>query len=312
MHYVLHINIMNHLKNLIAATYSPMNLEGKVNLDIIPTYQAFLIKNKIAGAFVNGSTGDFVSLTTKERKLIIDKWASIKSDEFTLINHVGHTSLKVAKDLTRHSADKVDAIAALAPYYFKIPTLQLLVDYCFQIASCAPNKRFYYYHIPYLTGINFSMIDFLKLANDQIPNLAGIKFTTNNAVDYQCCKNFDNQAKNILFGVDEIFIESLALGAEGWVGSTYNHLAPLYFQIKKSFENNDMKIAVDLQTKSMQFVNTLNSHGGYNGAAKSFMKILGVDCGPSRFPHTTLQISDLQMVKKKLEDLKIMPHMNII
>lgn len=299
---------MGKLKNLIAAVYAPMHENQSLNLGLIPKYAKFLKINNVVGAFVNGSTGDFASLTIEERKLIIDAWAENRSENFAIVNHVGHTSLKEAMDLASHSANKVDAISALAPYYFKVPSLQSLVDYCAKIAACAPNQPFYYYHIPDLSGADFSMIDFLKLAKDQIPNLAGIKFTKNNLIDYQYCKNFDNGSKNILFGVDEIFLTSLPLGAKGWVGSTYNHLAPLYYAVKEAFENNDMEKAAQLQTKSMLFVDTLNSRGGFNGAGKSFMKILGIDCGPSRFPHKTFSMEELLEIKVILKDLDIMDY----
>ena len=302
---------MKNLKNLIAAVYAPMHDDKSLNLNIIPEYAKFLKGNNIAGAFVNGSTGDFASLTIEERKLIIDAWAQNKSDDFVLINHVGHTSLKGAMELTKHAADKVDVISALAPYYFKVPNLESLVDYCSKIAACAPDLPFYYYHIPDLSGADFSMLEFLILANDQIPNLKGIKFTKNNLIDYRYCQSFDGGSKNILFGVDEIFLTSLPLGAKGWVGSTYNHLAPLYYAIKRAFENNDMKTAATLQTKAMIFVDTLNKRGGFNGAGKSFMKILGIDCGPSRFPHKTFPMEELIEIKGILEELDIMSYTSL-
>lgn len=300
------------IKSLIAATYAPMNQDTSLNLDLISSYSDFLANNKVAGAFVNGSTGDFTSLTVNERMDIVEAWAEIKRDDFALINHVGHTSLKVAKELATHSAEMVDAIATLSPFYFKPPSLESLVEYCSQIAACAPELPFYYYHIPVLTGANFSMLEFLKLASVRIPNLAGIKFTNNNLIDYSYCKKYSNGEYNILFGIDEIFLASLPLGAEGWVGSTYNHIAPLYHKVKNAFDKGDMKLASELQTKAMVFVDILNNKGGFNGTAKSYMKTLGIDCGPSRYPHKTLSIMELDEVTKELEDLDIMELTNTL
>lgn len=296
------------MKGLIAATYAPMHDDSSINLSVIPNYGQFLKNNKVKGAFVNGSTGDFVSLTTKERKEIITEWSKNKPNDFFLVNHVGHNSLKEAKDLATHSSDKVDAIAALAPYYFRLSSLKSLLEYCKEIAGCAQDLPFYYYHIPVLTGANFLMHEFLELASKEIPNFAGIKFTNNNLIDYKYCKDFNKGVYNILFGFDEILLASLPLGAEGWVGSTYNHLAPLYLSIIEAFRNNDHKLAAALQEKSMKFVDIINAKGGFNGAAKSFMKVLGVDCGPSRFPHTTLSPKELEEAKATLEALGIMDH----
>lgn len=289
------------LKNLIAATYAPMHRDKSLHLGIVQNYGSFLKNNHITGAFINGSTGDFVSLTDGERKQIAEAWSKHRSDGFAVINHVGHTSLKAAKDLAAHSADKVDAIAALSPFYFKPKTLESLVFYCAEIAKNAPNLPFYYYHIPVLTGANFNMVKFLELAGNSIPSFAGIKFTEDNLPAFRDCKHYSSGKYNILFGVDEKNFESHEFGATGWVGSTYNHLAPLYYKILALVANNEHEKAAALQQKAVQFVTILDSHGGFNGVAKGFMKTLGIDCGPSRYPHTTLSDADYVEIQKELD-----------
>ena len=298
------------MNGLVAATYAPMHNDKSLNVGIIPSYGKFLAQNGVKGAFINGSTGDFASLSTVERKALASAWGKIKSPDFFVIDHVGHTNLHEAKELATHSADKVDAIAAIAPFYFRLSNLDKLVDFCKEIAACAPNIPFYYYHIPTLSGASFSMVDFLKLATPEIPNLGGIKFTNNNIVDYQYAKDFNNGSANILFGFDEIFLSSLPYGANGWVGSTYNHLAPLYLSILNAFNDGNYELAAALQQKSMEFVDVMNAKGGFNGAAKSFMKALGVDCGPSRFPHTTLTDLQIDEINKELESLGISPYLS--
>lgn len=300
------------MKGLIAATYAPMDTDASLNLDVIPRYAEYLKGNGVKGAFINGSTGDFASLSVAERKQITDAWAKNKTADLFVIDQVGHTSLREAKELAKHAADKTDGIAALAPFYFRLSDIHKLVDYCGEVAASAPNIPFYYYHIPVLTGANFNMVDFLELATPQIPNLAGIKFTNNNLIDYKYSRDFNNGSANILFGFDEIFLSSLPFGADGWVGSTYNHLAPLYLSIVEAFNNNEHELAADLQRKSMKFVDILNAKGGFNGAAKSFMKALGVDCGPSRFPHTTLTDAQINETMSELETLGIAPYLSKI
>jgi|TARA_B110000285_G_scaffold144708_1_gene161614 N-acetylneuraminate lyase len=297
-------------KKLIAATYTPLKEDSSINLELIPTYSDFLQRNNVSGVFVNGTTGDFTSLTVDERKLIINEWATKRNENFTVINHVGHTSLKIAKELTIHSAEKVDGISALPPFYFKPRSLQSLLDYCKEIAACAPNLPFYYYHIPILTGANFSMIEFLELADEQIPNLGGIKFSNNDIIGLRQCYNFKAGKYAVFYGVDEMFLSSLPYGIKGWVGSTYNHLAPLYHKIYEAFNNGDISLASELQDKSVQFVQMLDALGGFNGVGKSFMKIVGIDCGPSRYPHTTLSNKDLLEVKTQFEELNIMSYTN--
>jgi N-acetylneuraminate lyase len=287
-------------KGLIAAVYSTLNKHQKVDCGVLPEYCNYLVKNGVSGAFVNGSTGDFVSLGVEERKKIIEGWSAFRSSDFRLINHVGHTSLSIAKDLAKHSVGRVDAISAIAPYYFKITTTDKLVEYCREISDSAPGVPFYYYHIPVLSGANLKMSDFIVRAAKEIKNFAGIKFTQEDLSDFKKASLL-NKDVNVLFGVDELFFNSLELDASGWVGSTYNHIAPLYFEIKSLFKKKEGESAKSLQKKAVLFVQTLNSFGGYNGAAKGFMKVLGVDCGPSRFPHNSPDDNTLRSI---LENLK--------
>ncbi|MCL6268077.1 dihydrodipicolinate synthase family protein [Flagellimonas myxillae] len=289
------------IKNLIAATYSPMHGDGTINTSAISGYRDFLVRNKVNGAFINGTTGDFTSLSVGERKQITKAWSEHRSPNLQIIDHVGHTNLEEAKEMATHASDKVDAIAAIAPYYFKLDSVAKLIAYCREIARSAPNLPFYYYHIPALSGARLNMEAFLEMGAQQIPNLAGIKFTDNDLIGFGQCKKSQNGKFNILFGYDELFLNSLPVGAKGWVGSTYNHLAPLYHKIMEQFEGGEMEQAMELQSKAIKFVEMLQNHGGYNGAAKSFMKILGVECGPSRFPHSTLSDMDLDVLSAQFD-----------
>ncbi|PIB38260.1 dihydrodipicolinate synthase family protein [Maribacter sp. 4G9] len=296
------------MKNLIAATYAPMQPNGELNLDIIEAYGDFLKTNKVAGAFVNGSTGDFVSLSTSERKQLIEAWSKNKTEDFFLTNHVGHNNLREAQELAEHSEDFVNAICALPPSYFKPKTLDSLLYYCCEIAKSAPSIPFYYYHIPVLTGVDFPMIDFMEMAVDTIPNFGGIKYSQYNITDFAKCLHFNQGSKNILFGVDEKLVTSLPLGATGWVGSTYNHLAPLYYEIISSYHNANLDKANELQDKAVFFVETLDKICGFNGAGKSFMKLFGLDMGPSRFPHNTMTDQQLNTATRSLDQKGILPY----
>lgn len=290
------------MKNLFAATYAPMGKNGELNLSLVKQYASFLQRNDISGAFINGSTGDFLSLSTKERNLLLEEWAKNKSEELFLINHVGHNNLREAQLMAEHSKDKADAIAAIAPFYFLPGNLDKLVDYCAAIAGKAPELPFFYYHLPVLTGVNFSMNEFSERAKKRIQNFAGIKFTENNVVEFQKV-NAAQKDLNVFFGVDEAFLSSLSLGAEGWVGSTYNQLSPLYHTIREAFEAKDIQEANRLQGLGILFVENLAKLGGFNGAGKSFMQMLGLDCGPSRFPHTSLSKNELEPILREFEDL---------
>ena len=300
------------IQGLIAAAYAPMYKNETLNVSIIPEYADFLRQNNVKGVFINGSTGDFVSLSFEERKTLMNAWAKEKRSDFIIINHVGSTNLIEAKELAAHSMDKADAISAIAPYYFNIRSLDKLLQYCKEIALTAPNLSFYYYHLPVLSGAHLNMKEFLKRVCNEIPNFAGIKFTSEDLIDFKQVFEFRKGHYDILFGYDEWFLNSLPFGVRGWVGSTYNHLAPLYLNIKSFFDAGDMKKASELQGMVLQFVELLSRIGGFNGGGKSYMKQLGLDLGPSRFPHATLSDKDLNIIEMEIDKLGIKEYMSIL
>jgi hypothetical protein len=53
---------INKFEGLVAAPFTPMDPKGNLNPGMIPEYYSFLEKNGVAGAFINGSTGEGVSM----------------------------------------------------------------------------------------------------------------------------------------------------------------------------------------------------------------------------------------------------------
>jgi len=61
---------IEHLQGLISAPFTPFDNNGKLDVSLIPEYYAFLKRNGITGAFINGSTGEGVSITLEEKKAV--------------------------------------------------------------------------------------------------------------------------------------------------------------------------------------------------------------------------------------------------
>jgi N-acetylneuraminate lyase len=177
-----------------------------------------------------------------------------------------------------------------------------LIDCIGEISSAAPNLPFYYYNIPSLTGINFNMVEFLRLGSKRIPNLAGIKYTNSAIDEYRECLKFENERFNVLFGRDEMLLSAFSAGAEGAVGSTYNFAGSLYQRIITAFEQGNLSEAQKYQDLSVEMIRIIFDHGG-QAALKAVMKLIGLDCGPNRLPLRTLKPEELQAMKEELEKI---------
>ncbi|SMO85555.1 N-acetylneuraminate lyase [Saccharicrinis carchari] len=276
---------MKKMEGLIAAPFAPMQADGKLNIDKIPAYFQFLQKNGITGAFINGSTGEGVSLSHDEKVKITAAWTAQNKDKaLKVINLVGGTSYEESIASAVSSAELgVDAISILAPYYFKPASGKQLAEFCAKIAEAVPQLPVYFYHIPVLTGCNVSMYEFLQAADSMIPNLAGIKYTHEDFMDFLSCMSYREGKYDMLWGRDENLLPALVLGARGGVGSTFNYAAPLYHQLIKAYDKGNFAEARQLQQQSIDMIRLLGKYGGI-ATGKAYMRYVGMECGEFRSP----------------------------
>ena len=301
------------LKDIIAAPLTGYNRDGSINKDVIPQYVEMLHKNGITGVFLNGTTGEGLSLTINERMSISKRWIDSAPEGFMVIIHVGHTSQTISRNLAIHAAEiGADAIAEIGPVFYKPANVEALVDYTAYTASAVPDMPYYYYHMPSRNNVLFPMIEYLKLAESAIPNLKGIKYTHNDIPDYKQCLEFRPGKYNIHFGRDEYLYYALQAGASGAVGSTFSILTPLYLEMVKSYISGDTEEAQRLQFISAKTIHLLYETGGYGSALKAVMRIIGIDLGGMRRPQYNLTLEKEKDLAESLQKSGIMHHLNKI
>ena len=292
-----------HLNGLIAASFTPMDEDSNVNLKPIEQYARHLINSKVLGVFVCGTTGECSSLTTDERKAVLEKWISCSNKKLKIICHVGGNCLPQSIELAIHAGKSgAYAVGAYSPSFFKPKTVQELLTFMAPIANSAPHLPFYYYHIPSLTGVNLAGNELLVAAQSIIPNFAGIKFAHNDLYDMQQCIAYDNGKFEILHGFDEILLCGLSLGVQGAVGSNYNYMPSVYLDLWEAFNQLNIIKARELQQFSGKIVQLLFKFGGGVRAGKAIMEFIGINCGPVRLPIKKMTIHERETFKNELSD----------
>lgn len=292
------------LDELVPAVHSPFHADGSLAPEGVGAQAAFLAANRVRTVFITGSTGECHSLTCQERLTLYDAWAEAgPAHGIAVIGHVGGNSIDEAKVLARRArALGLSAVSAIAPSYFKPATVLDLVDWCAAIAAETPDRPFYFYDIPSLTGVSLPMEQFLVQAGARIPNLVGIKYTNPDLVSYRRCLDVDGGRFDLPWGVDEALLGALAIGARGGVGSTYNWSPKLYIDLIAAFNRGDLGEARRLQSISIGMVEAIAATS-YMGTSKALMVRLGVPVGPARPPlvnPTPAQVDALMVRLKEL------------
>ncbi|MFZ4765989.1 MAG: dihydrodipicolinate synthase family protein [Roseimicrobium sp.] len=294
----------HRITGLVAATHTPFHTDRSINLAIVEKQAVHLQNTGVSHAFIGGTTGESSSLTLEERQALSVRWFDvIRGSPLKVIVHVGSNCLADSRLLAAQAQELgAVAVSAIAPSYFKPGNIATLVDSMAEIASAASELPFYYYEIPTMTGITLSPSEFLAQAADRIPNLAGIKFTSSNLMEYQLCRASHDGAFDIPFGFDEMLLGAFALGATGAVGSSFNFAAPIYNCLIAAFQRGDLDAAREEQMRSVRTIQKLAARG-YMGAAKAVMKMLGVDVGPARLPCASLDAEQTRALRTELEQM---------
>lgn len=292
------------LHGLVAATHTPFHPDGSLNLAVVETQLEHFLKWNVTAVFIAGTTGESQSLNVDERRALTERWcAAARGTAMRVVVHAGSNCLVDSAALARHAQQHgAAAVSAIAPSYFRPPSLDTLIACSAEIASAAPEIPFYYYDLPALTGLSFSMPEYLEQAPARIPNLAGLKYSNPDLVAYLHCLRAGGGRWDLPWGVDECMVGALATGARGFVGSSFNFGAPIYQRLIAAFERGDLAAARDEQVRSARLLGLLARHG-YIGAAKAVMEMLGVPVGPARLPINSLSPGQARELRAQLETL---------
>lgn len=196
-----------HLKGCIIPVPTPFDESGKVDLGAFLAHLDWLAECGVHNLLVNGTTGEFFSLTSDEQLQLLG--AACEAWDDTLIFHTGSPSLFETLDRVRAAEDRgADFIASLPPFYFAAAPADGLVRWFTELAESA-SLPLLLYNFPRHTG-NPLTADILR----QIPHF-GVKDSSANLSLIPATPNY-------FVGGDRNISRAYAAGARGVVSAAAN------------------------------------------------------------------------------------------
>mgnify|MGYP001223717614 CR=1 FL=1 len=291
------------MKGLVAAVVTPMGRDGELNLALVPRIVEHLQGIGIAGVYIAGSTGEGMSLTDDERRAVAEAYVESCRGKMHTVVQVGHNSMRSAAALAAHAESiGAEAVSATPTGYFQSEGERGLVEAMVEIVEAAPKTPFYYYHIPRLSGTEMNPMRFTELAMERLPTFCGIKYSDPGTVHNLPLLQKVGPGLEFLSGSDEGYLQALAQGYEGAVGSTYNYAAPIYHRVREAFEAGNLAEARLWQGRAMEMIEAMLESCG-RASLKVMMRMVGIDCGPVRRPiepATDEQVVSLEKSLRKM------------
>jgi N-acetylneuraminate lyase len=273
-------------------------------LDVIDVQAQHFVEQGLSGVFICGTTGEGLSLSVDERKLVAARWADVlKGSSLSLWIHVGANALPEVKALSAHaSVVGADAVALMPPVFYRPASEEALVAWCSAVASVAGGLPLSFYESPETTGVHLDMERFVELARSAEINFCGLKFTDSDQELFaRLCSDLTD-GEGMWWGRDEELRSGIRAGATGAIGSTYNFAAPVYEAVLEERRGGDPGRAEQSQSDAAKLVDVIAGYG-YLPAAKAVMGMLDVHVGPARMPLGNLDEGEVASLRAEIENL---------
>lgn len=234
------------LRGMIAAPITPLDKNGALDTGMIKPMVDILVAKGAEGFFAVGSTGNFPLLDSGERKAAGEAFVKAVDGRKPLCLQVGADTESQVLDLARHAgAAGADSIASVPPYYFKYDA-DALAGFFARVAAVNPELPFYVYNIPMFAANDVTPALLVRLKRE-IPNLAGVKDTTQDFTRFMeyvdaTGRDFDN-----IMGSDGMCIAALNTGGAGGICAMAAHNPELMAGVFSHWRAGDTETAGRLQ-----------------------------------------------------------------
>ena len=203
------------LQGLYVPLITPFTAEGDLAPDVLEKLAHAVIDDGAAGLVALGTTGESPTLTTAERRTVLDICAGVCRERGTsLIAGAGsNDTASTARALQDLAAwPEVSAALTVVPYYTR-PSQDGIIAHFTRVAADSPVPVLVY-NIPYRTGTSLSRETLRELAT--IPRIAGVKHAVG-GIDHDSVLLMADPPEDfaVLAGDDVFASPLLALGAAG-------------------------------------------------------------------------------------------------
>lgn len=233
---------MKKIEGPIFAIVTPFDRSGKIDFGSLGEYLAFLEEYGVQNIIVNGTTGEFASLTFEERKSVLEYCRS----QFPgcVMAHISACAVKDCVMLLEHASEYADAALVLPPYYYSNATAAGLQTFFVSVIQ-RTTLPIYLYNFPAHTNIELKP-ELLTPLRKKFSRLRGVKDSSGN-LDSAMQFKLAERRLQIFLGSEHLAFSALDNGLEGSVTATGNAVPECLVGMYKAFIAGRKDIAREWQ-----------------------------------------------------------------
>ena len=201
-------------KGVYPAVLTPFKNDDSIDFDTFKLNMDAQIEAGIDGVILSGSLGEASTLSDSEKKTLLRFTKEMVSGKLPIVMNISEQSTKAAvKAAIDAEHNGADGLMLLPPMCYKADDKETL-EY-FKAVAKNTSLPIMIYNNPIDYKILVSLDMFEELAS--VSNIQAVKESTRDITNISRMFNrFGNRFK-VLCGVDPLAMESLCMGADGWV-----------------------------------------------------------------------------------------------
>jgi 4-hydroxy-tetrahydrodipicolinate synthase len=286
---------MTSLRGVLVATAVPFRDDLTLDLDGYAEHVRWLADNGCHGVCPNGSLGEYIALTEKERADVVRTAKAAAPKGFLVVPGVGAASAYESRRWAEQAAEAgADGVLALPPNTYRADDRETIAHF---EQVCAVGLPVIAYNNPHDTKVDLTPSLLAELA--RFDNLVGVKEFTG---DVRRVHEIADRGPRleVFAGADDVVLESLLMGAVGWVAGFPNAFPA------ESVRLYDLAMAGKLDDALPLYRALLpafrwDSRTEFVQAIKIGMDMVGRRGGPVRLPRLALEAEVAKQVRADME-----------
>ncbi|WP_206952421.1 4-hydroxy-tetrahydrodipicolinate synthase [Trinickia acidisoli] len=260
---------------IMTSVPTPFDSEGRFSASELRKLIERLIKAEADAIVPVGGTGEYISLTFRERLDVVESTLEAVGGRCPVIPGVISAGFNDAVENARaYVAAGAKAIMVVTPYYYR-PTQEGVLDY-YKRLSDKIDADIILYEIPYRTGVSLHFDTVNRLA--EMTRVVGIKACNPDLAQQMRVAEHSASKMAILSGEEDVLPLHVAMGAVGGIISSSNLIPRQWKRVLTLAMNGQLSEAIALHATFRPLIDALFAEPN-PAPLKTALGLTGLDFG---------------------------------
>lgn len=268
------------LSGVMPALVTPFDANGRVDFKAFEKLLAHLREAGVTGWVPNGSTGEYFSQSTEERRDVLQFVKDFARPGETLIAGTNAPATREVIEQTAMARDiGYDTVLLAPPFYTRPTQAELIKHYETVLAAVDVNLVLYSYPAKDGSDISFELMDHFA-DNARVIGIKESSGVLQRAIDI--ASRYEGRIQ-LVSGSDDIALDFMFWGAESWICGPANCMAKACCDLDRVYRSGDLGKAREMMKTLYRAMNILES-GKFVQKIKYGCELQGLPVGECRAP----------------------------